>query len=277
MVLRCRDCGFGYGVPYIGGDEEFYSILHEQQSYPKWRWEYDFALSGMDSELHKDALALDVGAGTGSFLASLNKPWVRYAVEGSSKTRNVLQNRGITVFENLADALPSYSRSFHLITLFQVLEHLSEFFDTLKLCRKIIHPQGKLIISVPDGNAMVDQELAIGCADMPPNHINKWTPKSLTLALEQADFSVGEIKFESPSWATLKTAIYLRVLVNATKPGSLAEQVYRIKTRRFRVALMPLLAFPAIIKLIPHWRYLRKGGSFVVCARVASSLSMFRK
>ena len=43
-VLRCRECGFGFGRPFVGGDEEFYSILHEQAGYPAWRWDYDVAL-----------------------------------------------------------------------------------------------------------------------------------------------------------------------------------------------------------------------------------------
>jgi Methyltransferase domain len=227
MVLHCRGCGFGYGFPHIGGDEEFYSILHEQHSYPRWRWEYDFALSDIKSEPPTGSAALDVGAGTGSFLMSLSGSWRRYAVEGSPTTRQILQDRGITVFKNLAEVLPSDIGCFRLLTLFQVLEHIAEFSDTLKMCRKIIHPQGQLVISVPDGDAMLEQERVTGCADMPPNHINKWTPRSLALALEHADFTVEETEIESPSWTTLMNAVYLRVLTDAAQPHSFAEQVYR--------------------------------------------------
>jgi 2-polyprenyl-3-methyl-5-hydroxy-6-metoxy-1,4-benzoquinol methylase len=277
LVLRCRECGFGYGFPHIGGDEEFYSILHEQHSYPRWRWEFEFALSDIKSELPIDSAALDFGAGTGSFLMSLDGSWHRYAVEGSPTTRKILQDRGITVFRNLAEVLPSNIGCFRLITLFQVLEHIAEFSDTLKMCRKIIHPQGQIVISVPDGDAMIEQERVTGCADMPPNHINKWTPKSLALALEQADFSVDEVKIESPSWKTLKNAIYLRILTDAARPRSLARQVYRLRSRPARIALMPLLALPAAAKLIPHWRYLRKGGSFAVRARPVDNARTSRK
>ena len=28
--LRCNACGFGFGYPFIGGDDEFYKIVHEQ-------------------------------------------------------------------------------------------------------------------------------------------------------------------------------------------------------------------------------------------------------
>ena len=31
VILRCGSCGFGFGHPFVGGDEEFYRILHEQK------------------------------------------------------------------------------------------------------------------------------------------------------------------------------------------------------------------------------------------------------
>src|SRR6266704_1242568 len=43
VILRCSACGFAFGHPFVGGDEEFYSILHEQKDYPAWRWDFDFA------------------------------------------------------------------------------------------------------------------------------------------------------------------------------------------------------------------------------------------
>src|ERR1043165_8311403 len=44
-VYRCRSCGFGFGLPFVGGDKEFYEILLEQRGYPDWRWDYDAALT----------------------------------------------------------------------------------------------------------------------------------------------------------------------------------------------------------------------------------------
>jgi hypothetical protein len=30
VILRCKACTFTFGYPFVGGDEEFYSILHDQ-------------------------------------------------------------------------------------------------------------------------------------------------------------------------------------------------------------------------------------------------------
>lgn len=150
--------------------------------------------------------------------------------------------------------------------MFQVLEHLADFADTLAKCRKIIHPAGRLVISVPDCDAMIEQEKATGIPDMPPSHINKWTPNSLGLALTAAGFKVGRVVAEKPSLATLTDAIYQKVIANSVDPRSLGAQIYRIRSRRIRALLLSILAMPATLMLLKHWRYLLRGGSFAVIA-----------
>jgi hypothetical protein len=83
-VYRCPSCGFGFGVPFVGG-EEFYGILHEQMGYPRWRWDYDAALSVLETV--RPGPILDIGAGDGQFLSSLNHQWSLHAVEASEATR----------------------------------------------------------------------------------------------------------------------------------------------------------------------------------------------
>jgi len=265
---RCDLCGFGYGYPFVGGDEEFYSILHDQHAYPHWRWEYDLALAEANKTASNQLspAAIDIGAGDGAFLRKLPRRWHRFGVEGSSTTRALLSNQGIIVCRDLAEAANIYPERFHLVTMFQVLEHLANFAETLTMCRKIIHPTGKLVISVPDCDAMIAQERATGIPDMPPNHINKWTPNSLRMALKRADLTITRTVSEKASLATLKGAIYQRIVANAINPNSLGAQIYRLPGRRARASLLPILAIPAVLMLVKHWRYLLRGGSFAVIA-----------
>jgi SAM-dependent methyltransferase len=265
---RCDQCGFGYCYPFVGGDEEFYSILHEQHGYPNWRWEYDLALTeASEIASHQSSPAvIDIGAGNGAFLQKLSRKWACFGVEGSSKTRNLLSNKGIAVCRHLAEAADAHPRRFHLVTMFQVLEHLADFAETLAMCRKIIHSGGRLVISVPDCDAMIAQERVTGMPDMPPSHINKWTPSSLGLALTEANFSVCRTVSEKASLATLKGAIYQKMVANAANSHSIGAKVYRIPSRRARASLLPVLAIPAALMLVRHWRYLLRGGSFAVVA-----------
>ena len=110
-------------------------------------------------------------------------------MEFGRENRRKLAANGATVFNDLASAAGKAPAFFQLITLFQVLEHISEFRSLLTKCRKLLAPKGLLFVTVPDCDAMIRQERMTGCPDMPPNHVNKWTPKSLALVLEEAGFS----------------------------------------------------------------------------------------
>src|SRR5882724_9047022 len=85
-IHRCDECGFAFGYPFVGGDEEFYRLLHEQKEYPAWRWDYDVAI-GEAVRKFEGGRILDVGAGVGMFLRELEGSWECYAIEGSEVTR----------------------------------------------------------------------------------------------------------------------------------------------------------------------------------------------
>ena len=268
VVLRCRECGFGFGHPFVGGDEEFYGILHEQKGYPGWRWDYDVALehalNGMGG-----GRVLDIGAGVGKFLAGLGPEWQRFAVEASDSNRSELEQNGVRVFQDLSIAVETEAGTFQAIVLFQVLEHIAEFKDVLEQCRKLLAPNGKLVITVPDGDAMIRQERLVGCPDMPPNHINKFTPDSLTRALREAGFATSMVLPSPTTWGNVVQAMHMRVMADAAHPHSLAAQAYRVSNKRVRVPLLALLGLPALLRLLPHLNEIRLGGAFAIFASPA--------
>jgi 2-polyprenyl-3-methyl-5-hydroxy-6-metoxy-1,4-benzoquinol methylase len=266
-IYRCRQCGFGFGHPHIGGNEEFYSILHEQKGYPAWRWDYDFAV--------QEALApagggkiLDIGAGVGLFLRRLPPGWQRYAVESSDSNRLDLEREKIQVIRDLSSAALIHQGAFQVVTLFQVLEHISEFKSVLGNCRQLLAPAGRIVITVPDGDAMIRQEKLTGCADMPPNHINKWTPGSLKLALENGGFDVLATKAGPAALKSLLGAMHMRVMVDAKKPRSMAARVYAIQDKRIRAPLVGCLGLAALFRLFPNSIQLMQDGAFGIVAQV---------
>jgi SAM-dependent methyltransferase len=194
----------------------------------------------------------------------LGGDWDRYAVEGSETTRRELEAAGIKVFRDLSDGAQLNAGAFQVITLFQVLEHIAEFDLVLKLCRKLLAPGGRLVVTVPDGDAMIRQEQITGCHDMPPNHIGKWTPESLGRVLRRSGFECGHPIYEPPSWRNLKANLHLRVSADATNHKSLAAQVYRIRSRPLRIAALSILGGPALLRMLPHSRHLRSGGAFAM-------------
>lgn len=265
VILRCHQCGFAFGHPFVGGDEEFYSILHEQKGYPSWRWDYDIAFQVATNQFGSGRI-LEIGAGVGNFLKRLGPKWQCYAVEASDSNRKQLEEAGINVFRDLSEAAKAEAGTFQLIVLFQVLEHIATFQTLLQDCRRLLQPGGRIVITVPDGDAMIRQEQLTGCHDMPPNHINKWTPKSLSLALSKAGFKPGEAINEQPSWQNLKMSLYMRVGTDATYPNSIAAQVYRISNKQLRQPLLTFLGLPALLRMLPSVKQLMQGGAFAIVA-----------
>jgi SAM-dependent methyltransferase len=262
-IMRCGQCGFAFGYPFVGGDEEFYSILHEQKAYPTWRWDYDVAMAKAVENCAGGNI-LDIGAGVGNFLRRLDGSWKCYAVEGSELTRRELEASGITVFRNLAGVAQSHAGTFQVVTLFQVLEHIADFNTLLKQCRSLLAPRGRLVVTVPFGEAMIRQQRLTGCYDMPPNHIGQWTPDSLSQVLMRAGFECGEPVFEPPSWKNLKANLHMRISADAADENSVAAQVYRISGRLLRVAALSVLAGPALLRMLPYGNQLRAGGAFAM-------------
>ena len=265
IVLHCPECGFGFGVPFKSGDEEFYAILHEQHGYPAWRWDYDIAVRAAIDGC-KGGRILDVGAGTGNFLTHLPRTWALHAIEGSDTTRSKLRSKGIIVFESMQAAKDSVGGTLDVVTVFQVLEHIAEFREMLSDCRSLLKPGGMLIVSVPEAGAMLLQEKITGCADMPPNHINKWTPKSLSIALTDAGFGPGNVSFEPASFQSIRGAIHLRILADRSEPSSFASRIYRFQNKTVRAVLLALLAIPTFFKLLPHLSRLCRKTAFAMVA-----------
>lgn len=267
-VLRCEDCGFGFGYPFVGGDEAFYSILHEQHGYPGWRWDYDIAIAKAIQMKGKGRI-LDIGAGTGTFLNALGSEWERYAIEGSETTRQKLEQSGIQVFRDLSVAAQSEAKTFSVITLFQVLEHIADFRQTLAQCYELLEPDGMLVVTVPNFETLIMQEAVTGCPDMPPNHINKWTAKSLSLALQESGLRPEPALFEPRSWKRIPYMMQLKVMSDATRSQSLSAQVYRIQNAKVRRVLLSLLGVSALVQMSPHFGQLNRGAVLCVVATAA--------
>lgn len=266
-VYVCQSCGLGFGWPYVGGDDEYYGILHEQAGYPKDRWEYGWTKRHVLSGFPDGGRILDIGTGSGAFLRGLDARWQKYATEGSRVNRERLRAAGIECFESTFAAVPEARETFAVITMFQVLEHIAPFRGILADCQSLLRPGGVIVISVPSATAIFDQEVLTGCQDMTPNHINKWTPDSLSVALRQHGFDPQSTAFEPPSLeaAASRAALMTRAQA-ASRPRSLAARAYGIRGRFARVGLLAgLSAFNLLIHL-GNWQRLAAGITFVTSA-----------
>jgi 2-polyprenyl-3-methyl-5-hydroxy-6-metoxy-1,4-benzoquinol methylase len=91
---------------------------------------------------------LDIGAGTGDFLLiAKQNGWKTIGVEPSEKAKGIAIGKGIQFCESTQD-LESYS--FDVITMWHVLEHVPNLETQIKELKRLIKPNGTIIIAVPN-------------------------------------------------------------------------------------------------------------------------------
>ena len=162
-VIDCTTCGFRFTNPRpdqrtVGSyyqSDNYYS--HSSTSKTIVSRLYKLARRWGVRNKHKiirsvqpKGRVLDVGCGTGEFLAYLmSRGYLVDGVEPNQTAREqAIANHGIQVVAN-TDQIPGYEQ-FQVITLWHVLEHVPDLRATLKKIFTQLASDGTLLIAVPD-------------------------------------------------------------------------------------------------------------------------------
>jgi 2-polyprenyl-3-methyl-5-hydroxy-6-metoxy-1,4-benzoquinol methylase len=91
---------------------------------------------------------LDIGAGTGDFLFTAKQNgWETIGVEPSEKAKGIAIGKGIKFSDSTQDL---ESHSFDVITMWHVLEHVPNLEIQIKELKRLVKPNGTIIIAVPN-------------------------------------------------------------------------------------------------------------------------------
>ena len=91
---------------------------------------------------------LDIGAGVGDFLSVCkNDGWQTIGIEPSDKAKNIAKSKGVSFVENLSEL---ENHSFDIITMWHVLEHVPNLEEQITELKRLIKPDGTIIIAVPN-------------------------------------------------------------------------------------------------------------------------------
>ena len=135
---------------------------------------------------------LDVGCGTGQFVEAARKTGYQARGLDLSAAQVEVARRRFRGVEVHAGRLRDYAQevppgSFDVVTAFQVLEHVADPAGFLADLRRLLRPAGYLAVGVPTSRvwrAFRDPE------DAPPNHLTRWSARSLSRALTEGGFTV---------------------------------------------------------------------------------------
>ena len=159
---------------------------------------------------------LDVGAGTGFFLrAAQKKGWTVTGIEPNPSARNLANDKAEnSVFDT--DAMRQLPpNSFDVITLWHVLEHLPNLEEEIKLFHKLLKPNGRIVVAVPnyksfDAFYFKDYWAAYDV----PRHLWHFSQQSISKV-----FSEVQMNLESTHPLPMD-AYYVSLLSNKLKTGS---------------------------------------------------------
>jgi SAM-dependent methyltransferase len=210
ILCRCDSCDFIYADPFISGDAEFYDLAFPDASYPGRKWEFDRTRQALRQCKFVEPSLLEIGAGNGAFLKQLLEdgwpPANLQAFEVSSSGRTEIERIGVNC---AAVDLRSVelSRTFDVVCMFQVLEHLDDYNGIFEVLERIVRPGGHLFIAIPNGAWISLNESRHLLLDMPPNHLSRWSRISLSALASRFGWHLEACELEPPSRVRTATRV----------------------------------------------------------------------
>lgn len=158
---------------------------------------------------------LDYGTGAGYFSAAIQKKGYEVStIEPDQDAANVAETRlGTRPSSSYNDGLLQ-TKSFDVITLWHVLEHVPNLHELLDWFVKHLNPDGKLIIAVPNPESEDAKEYgAYWAAYDVPRHLNHFTKTTLNKLIKQHGLRIETIH------PMLFDAFYIGLLSTKYKHG----------------------------------------------------------
>jgi 2-polyprenyl-3-methyl-5-hydroxy-6-metoxy-1,4-benzoquinol methylase len=142
---------------------------------------------------------LDIGAGTGDFLSvAKNDGWETVGVEPSEKAKSIAKSKGVSFVEKTSEL---ENHSFDVISMWHVLEHVPDLDNQLKELKRLLKPNGSLIIAVPNFKSFDAKHYGhFWAAYDVPIHFWHFSKKAIKMLFEKEEMKLEKVlpmKFDS--------------------------------------------------------------------------------
>ena len=240
-LVRCS-CGmiwtgdFATQALSYNDDDYFVSRNRYVQQWDLFSRIFD-ALMDKISKFKSGGRLLDVGAGVGTLVDAANrKGFCACGVEVSSwASRFAREEKNLEVITGYLEVACFSDECFDVVTLNHVLEHVENPLALLSEIRRILRPDGLLVIGVPNIGSIMASLKGVRWASLRPNeHIWHFTTATLRMLSRQSGFT--DVMFESrdnyavSGWSPKELATRLINLVAVATGRSEAMLLFCIKT-----------------------------------------------
>jgi len=168
VLARCQKCSLLSLQPRPLPDEILYfypmdyepfwlPIEEEPNLFLRWIHRRHFAIRChvVESFFPNGGNLLDIGCGTGGFLAMLrrNNRWYGVGVDINEQAASVARRQGLCVFCGDLNQMFLPAGFFDVATMWEVLEHVRDPLNILKTIHHLLKPKGILLLSTPNANS----------------------------------------------------------------------------------------------------------------------------
>jgi 2-polyprenyl-3-methyl-5-hydroxy-6-metoxy-1,4-benzoquinol methylase len=159
-------------------------------------------------------IVLDIGSGTGDFLAEAKKQnWKTVGLEPSDKAKSIAKQKGVCLVESYEELEDHY---FDVITMWHVLEHVPDLDFQIKELKRLLKPDGTIIIAVPNYKSFDAHHYGKYWAAFDvPRHLWHFSKTAIQQLFAQKNLKLVDVK---PMWFD---SFYVSLLSEKYKTGKM--------------------------------------------------------
>jgi SAM-dependent methyltransferase len=231
LVVRCQHCGlcFTNPRPNVQCIRHFYPVdYHRQHGKQRgtkdrlWRADPMRKLLPIQGKVR----LLDFGCGAGDFLQRMHLlGWNVLGLDAAQTAVGIVRwQRGLPAHVGTLPQPLWADASFEAITMWQTLEHVHQPLDALRDAYRLLTPQGRLLVTVPNLESLSSSWFGSNWYGLDlPRHLTHFTTETLRGMLQRAGFEKIAIYHQQHgSWIRHSAR-----LAHARRDGSLASWCLR--------------------------------------------------
>ncbi len=201
-LARCRNCGliFFRKQPSPGQIKKFYNteIFSPAEYYKKMQKadKKNFSIvMGHVEKIKPAGKLLDVGCSTGNLMEfARSRGWSCYGIELNKKAVEECRRRKLNVKSEVLGRRTFSNSYFDWINLGDVIEHVKNPKELLRICNSKLKKDGVLTLSTPDISKWLARKFQI----KPGEHIFYFDKKTIRMILEMSGFRISKISNYTP-------------------------------------------------------------------------------
>jgi SAM-dependent methyltransferase len=172
-------------------------------------------VSLLNKEQNSKGKLLDIGCGTGDFLVEAkNQGWSILGFEPNEDAKQLAKNKGVLFTDDIF-TLPE--DTFDAVTMWHVLEHVPNLQEYIANLKRIIKPNGTIIIAVPNYKSYDAKYYnRFWAAYDVPRHLWHFSKNSIKRLFSDVDIELKKVK---PMWFD---SFYVSLLSEKYKNGKMS-------------------------------------------------------